>query len=91
MKQSGNILDAKTFALSSSQDFALRFRFKFMLWDGAKYEADQTKGHVVETPRILLARNVKKTLVNIGWTIPNDGQPISVNFTQQYTNLNNWI
>jgi hypothetical protein len=91
MKQSGNILDAKTFAFSSSQDFALRFRFKFMLWDGAKYVADKTKAHVVETPRILLARNVKKTLVNNGWTIPNDGQPISVNFTQQYTNLNNWI
>jgi hypothetical protein len=91
MKNTGNILDGLSFARTSAQDFTLRFRFKFMLWDGAKYNADPAVGHVVETPKIVFARNIRKTLSESGFTIPNDGQSIAIPFAQQYFNNNNSI
>jgi hypothetical protein len=91
MKSTGNILEAIPFARSSAQDFTLRFRFKFMLWDGAKYNADPAIRHIVETPEIVFARNIKKTLKESGFTIPSNGQSIEIPFAQQYFNNNNSI
>jgi hypothetical protein len=88
MRSTGNILEAIPFARSSAQDFTLRFRFKFMLWDGAKYNADPAVGHVVETLGIILEKSIRKTLEDNGYSVDTVTNQVVINFNQSFNNSN---